>query len=213
MTVILFLKGFVVGVLIGAPVGPAGMLCIHRTLQRGRLYGLISGLGAATADAFFGCIAAFGLTMISNFLVAEHLWFRLLGGGFLCFLGCKDYLAHPTAATLPEERLSYVGTYGSGVFVTLMSPTTVIGCMALFAGLGLVSSHVHYLPASIIVAGIFAGSGIWWVILSYATHHFRGKFENGNLGRINKIAGITIGAVGILAILSAIIPGYIQFLK
>ena len=83
----MFIKGFIIGISIAAPVGPIGILCIQRTLTGGKIYGLITGLGAATADAVYGSMAAFGLTFISNFLVQQQYWFRLLGGIFLCYLG------------------------------------------------------------------------------------------------------------------------------
>ena len=75
-----FLRGLVIGFSIAAPVGPIGVLCIRRTLAGGRLHGLVSGLGAATADASYGAIASFGLTAISGVLVDQQVWLRLIGG-------------------------------------------------------------------------------------------------------------------------------------
>jgi len=88
----LFLRGLIMGFSIAAPVGPIGVLCIRRTLADGRAAGLVSGLGAASADAIYGCIAGFGLTFIANFLVGQQFWLRLLGGIFLCYLGVKTFL-------------------------------------------------------------------------------------------------------------------------
>src|SRR5919206_4525412 len=78
-----FVRGLVVGLAVAAPVGPIGVLCIRRTLADGRAAGLVSGLGAATADAIYGCIAGFGLTFISSLLISQHFWLRLIGGAFL----------------------------------------------------------------------------------------------------------------------------------
>jgi len=83
------LRGLIIGFSIAAPVGPIGVLCIQRTLAEGRIVGLISGLGAASADAVYGLIAAFGLTFISNFLLARQGWVRLVGGAYLCYLGVR----------------------------------------------------------------------------------------------------------------------------
>ena len=82
MDISFLLKGLAIGFSIAAPVGPIGILCIHRTLAKGRVSGLVSGLGAATADAIYGCIAGFGLTFISNFLVSKQVWLRLIGGAY-----------------------------------------------------------------------------------------------------------------------------------
>jgi threonine/homoserine/homoserine lactone efflux protein len=93
----LFLQALLLGFIIAAPVGPIGILCIQRTLWNGRLAGLLTGLGAATADGLYGCIAAFGLTMISNLLVSHAFWLRLGGGLFLCYLGVKTLLSRSDA--------------------------------------------------------------------------------------------------------------------
>ena len=95
MDISFFIRGLLIGLSIAAAVGPISILCIQRTLERGRLYGLVSGLGAATADAFYGSIAAFGLTIISTFFISQHLWIRLLGGIFLLYLGIKIFMTRP----------------------------------------------------------------------------------------------------------------------
>src|SRR4051812_33937758 len=102
-----FFKGIILGFSIAAPVGPIGVLCIRKTLQFGRWSGFFSGIGAASADAAYAFIAAFGLTFVSNFLLAEQFWLRLLGGGFLLFLGWNTFIAKPAAASkdLPHTSL------------------------------------------------------------------------------------------------------------
>lgn len=77
MQISFLLRGIVIGFSIAAPVGPIGVLCIRPTLAHGRTTGLVSGLGAAAADALYGCVAGFGLTFVSNLLVSQQLWFRL----------------------------------------------------------------------------------------------------------------------------------------
>src|SRR6476620_5951210 len=94
-----FIKGMFIGFAIAAPVGPIGVLCIRRTLASGRLVGFATGWGAATADAAYGCVAAFGLTTVSNFLVGQRFWLGLLGGVFLCYLGVRTFVSRP-----PEQR-------------------------------------------------------------------------------------------------------------
>src|SRR3954452_14343848 len=93
----MLIRGLAIGFAIAAPVGPIGVLCIRRSLADGRAVGLVSGLGAATADALYGAVAAFGLTFISSLLVSQQLWLRIIGGGFLCYLGIKTFLAAPSA--------------------------------------------------------------------------------------------------------------------
>jgi len=111
MDISFLLRGLVIGFSIAAPVGPIGVLCIRRTLAAGRASGLVSGLGAATADAIYGCVAGFGLTFISSVLIRQQGWLRLIGGGFLCYLGLKTFLARPAEQAALAEGKGLVGFY------------------------------------------------------------------------------------------------------
>src|SRR5207244_8820210 len=95
MNIGFFVRGLIIGFSVAAVVGPMCVLCIQRTVHKGQLYGLISGLGIATADAVYGSIAAFGLTVIATFLFSQQLWIRLIGGLFLVYLGIKTVLSRP----------------------------------------------------------------------------------------------------------------------
>src|SRR3990172_7764629 len=112
-------KGFIIGLSVAAPVGPIGVLCIRRTLAEGRVSGLVSGLGAATADAFYGGIAGFGLAFISSFLIGQQFWFKLIGGGFLCYLGVKTFLSKPANRAASAVGTGLISAYASTVFLTL----------------------------------------------------------------------------------------------
>src|SRR3954454_18295104 len=105
----LLLKGLLIGFSIAAPVGPIGVLCIRRTLAQGRAAGLISGLGAATADAIYGCIAGFGLTFISGLLISQQGWLKLIGGAFLCYLGVRTRLSQPLARAATGDAIGLAG--------------------------------------------------------------------------------------------------------
>src|SRR5438876_11947276 len=110
-----FIRGLLIGLSIAATVGPMSILCIQRTLNRGQLYGSVSGLGIATADGVYGSIAAFGLTLITNFLVSEQMWIHLIGGLFLIYLGIKTIITKPAeqAATTKARANGYFGAYAS----------------------------------------------------------------------------------------------------
>ncbi len=111
---IFWLRGLLIGFSIAAPVGPIGVLCIRRTLAAGRVTGLVSGLGAATADSFYGAVAGFGLTFISGLLIDQRFWLRLIGGAFLCYLGIRTFLARarerPTGATTAVPGVAEPGS-------------------------------------------------------------------------------------------------------
>jgi len=200
----LFIKGFIIGFSIAAPVGPIGILCIQRTLSGGNLQGLVSGLGAATADALYGFIAAFGLTFISNFLVDQSIWFRLIGGLFLCYLGVRTFLKKPQEQTVSVANSTNLSAYGTTFFLTLTNPMTILFFVGIFAGLGIVNESIHYASAGLMVIGVFAGSAAWWLLLSGATGLFRSKISEGKLALVNKISGFVILAFGVAALISAV---------
>ena len=153
------LKGLAIGLSIAAPVGPIGVLCIRRSLVEGRQVGFATGMGAATADAAYGCIAALGLTAVSGALAGARVWLTLFGGLFLCFLGARTFLSTPAAAGAQVQRRGLLAAYLSTFFLTCINPMTILSFVAVFAALGLVASP-NYLAAGTLVAGVFVGSAL-----------------------------------------------------
>ena len=208
MDLTFLLRGLLIGFSIAAPVGPIGVLCIRRTLADGRAAGLVSGLGAATADAIYGSVAAFGLTIISSFLLGQRLWLGLIGGLFLCYLGLRTFLAPPAQQAPPSERAAaesgggLAGAYGSTFFLTLTNPMTILSFVAIFAGLGLASAEHDYSTAAVLVTGVFSGSALWWLGLSSGINLLRARFTPGSLRWVNRLSGIVIGGFGLFAIAS-----------
>lgn len=204
MDITFLVRGLAIGFSIAAPVGPIGVLCIRRTLAEGRASGLVSGLGAATADAIYGGIAGFGLTFISNFLVSQQVWLRLMGGVFLCCLGLKTLLAKPAEQTALKKGNGLVGAFGSTLFLTIANPMTIISFAAIFAGLGLAGAGGSYVSAGVLILGVFTGSALWWFVLSGCAALFREKFNPHALRWVNKISGAVITGFGFFALVSAI---------
>jgi threonine/homoserine/homoserine lactone efflux protein len=196
------LKGLVLGFSIAAPVGPIGVLCIRRTLAEGRAAGFVSGLGAATADAMYGSVAAFGLTIISGFLTSQETALRFVGGAFLCYLGIKTLLAQPAERAATAQGTGLIGAYASTIFLTLTNPMTIFSFIAVFAGLGFVSGSSDFASAALLVLGVFVGSAIWWLALSGGVSFFRARFDIRALRWVNWISGIIITTFGALALWS-----------
>jgi threonine/homoserine/homoserine lactone efflux protein len=199
---LVFLRGFIIGISIAAPVGPIGVLCIRRTLAEGRLSGLVSGLGAATADAVYGVIAGFGLTFISAFLTAQQTWLSLLGGLFLCYLGARTLLSKPSEETVQAKNAGLLRNYLSIFVLTLTNPITILSFAAIFAGLGLAKQGGDYASASVVVAGVFSGSALWWFVLSFGVGLFRERVTPLWLLWINRISGVMIFTFGVVALSS-----------
>jgi threonine/homoserine/homoserine lactone efflux protein len=203
MELTFFLKGLIVGVVIAAPVGPIGVLCARRTLTLGRRAGFFSGMGAATADSFYGFIAAFGLTFISDFLIGHQFWFRLAGGTLLCFLGVRTLLAAPEQKTvLSRSARRHAGLYTSTFFLTLTNPMTIFSFAAVFAGFGLAGTRGSIVSAGTLIVGVFLGSGLWWLFLVGVFSIFKRRFKHHELQWVNRIAGLIIVISGVLALMS-----------
>ncbi len=198
-------KGMLLGFSIAAPVGPIGILCIRRTLQYGRLSGLFSGLGAAFADTFYGMIAAFSLTLVSDFLTAQHFWIHLLGGCFLLLLGTRTFFAQTTeVAGGNVAHRSILSDFISTFLLTLSNPLTILSFIAVFAGLGLADVSEKFVDAAFLVAGIFAGACFWWLILSEGVTYFRHRASQKTMAWINRIAGMIIVAFGLGSLISTL---------
>ncbi len=202
MTILFLVRGLLIGLSIAAPVGPIGVLCIRRTLAAGRLTGFVSGLGAATADAFYGSVAGFGLTAISSLLIEQRFWLRLLGGLFLCYLGIRTLLARPAEQAASASSTSLAGAYASTLALTITNPATILSFVAIFAGLGIASTGGNYLASGVLVLGVFLGSACWWFLLSSGISLFRAKVGTRQLRWVNRLSGGIILAFGVLALLS-----------
>lgn len=199
MILIFFLKGMAVGFSIAAPVGPIGVLCIRRSLAHGRMMGLTVGLGAATADAAYGCVAAFGLTTISGFLVQQQRWLALLGGIFLCYLGIRTFLAKPADKPADAQGTTVLSSYLSTFFLTLTNPATILSFVAVFAGFGLAASS-DFRGAGAMACGVFVGSALWWAILSNAVSLFRSRTNPQTMQMVNRFSGLILIAFGFYAL-------------
>lgn len=201
---LLLLKGLIIGFSIAAPVGPIGVLCINRSLNEGYKSGFTAGCGAATADAIYGCIAGFGLTFISVFLINYQGWIRLLGGFFLLYLGFKTALSAPAKNTSILSPKNLLHAYYTTFFLTLTNPLTILSFAAIFAGLGVASMHLNYLAASMLVLGVAVGSLLWWLILASGVSFFRHKISHKALQWVNRGSGIVLIIFGSIALISLI---------
>ena len=204
MDLAIFTKGLIIGLSIAAPLGPIGVLCIKRTLTSGRFIGLVSGLGAATADALYSSIAAFGLTFIANFLIHQQIWLRFLGGAFLCYLGIKIFFSPPSDTPAQAGHLGLWKAFASTFFLTLTNPITILAFAAIFSGLGVVKLQGDYSSAASTVIGVFLGSSFWWLLLSMAAHLLRSRFRLAGLQWVNRISGLIIFGFGVATMIGAI---------
>jgi threonine/homoserine/homoserine lactone efflux protein len=200
------LRGFALGFAIAASPGPIFFLCLRRTLLRGRLIGLVSGLGVATADGFYAALAAFGVGAVTSVLVGERRWLALAGGTALVLLGLRTVANRPAPAdAAPSTNGSGLGwAYVSTLGLTITNPATIISFAALVAALGIGLSG-GYLRPSLLVLGVFLGSATWWGVLAGLVAGLRARVTPRVVRGIGALSGLAIVAFGVLAILSTII--------
>jgi threonine/homoserine/homoserine lactone efflux protein len=191
-------RGMLAGLAISAPVGPVNVLCISRTLSKGRAAGVISGLGAATADTVYGAIAGFSISFVIEFLLREEFWFRLGGGTLLIAIGILYYCKKPRPLA-QEANDGAHPDFISAFLLTLTNPTVILSFLALLAALGMGHHRARYLTV-LLIAGIFLGAMLWWIALAAATSHFRDRFDDRAMLWMNRIAGLAIGAFGIVTL-------------
>ena len=200
-----YIQGLIIGFSIAAPVGPIGVLCIQRSLTKGRVSGFVSGVGAATADAVYGSLAGFGITTVSAFLVNQQAWIRLVGGVFLVYLGLRIWHSEPRGSEAAAGSRGLAADYASTFALTLSNPLTIISFAAIFSGLGLAGAARGPTAAVALVAGVFSGSTLWWVILSTGVGFFKARLLSGGMRWVNRVSGTIVGAFGLVAFLSLLI--------
>ena len=200
----LLLRGFALGFAVAASPGPIFFLCVRRTLVQGRLAGLFSGLGVATADGFYAAIATFGVAALTTAFVAGRRPLALVGGAVLIALGLRILIervrsAEPAAA-ITGRGLAWA--YASTLGLTITNPTTIVSFAALAATLGFGTGGSLIRPASV-VAGVLLGSAAWWCILVVAASLLRARLTPGVVRGISTFSGLAIAVLGILAVVSA----------
>lgn len=199
---IYFIKGVFVGFVIAAPVGPVGVMCIHRTICQGKIAGYVSGLGAALADTFFGAIAAFGFGFIAGPLIDHNNWLRFVGGSVLCLIGLRSLLSRRAPPLATRDRKDLLSDFGSAFLVTLTNPITVISFAAIYAAINIPHLGEQLRWGMALTLGVFAGAAVWWLLLTAVAGAFHGRVAERGIVWINRISGAIILVFGILLLIS-----------
>ena len=207
----LFIQGMIIGLTLAVPVGPISLVCIHRTVANGRLHGIVSGLGVATADSFYAAVAFLGLTAISGLITGHQVLFRLMAGIVLIFIGMRVFRSIPAAVNPGDGQEPFLGDYLSLLVIAIANPLTIIFFITILPGFGVVAQGTTLIAAVPFVAGVFLGSAVWWISLCGSLGAVRSRLSTENLRQINRISGILITCFGIgMLILLFAAPGILR---
>jgi threonine/homoserine/homoserine lactone efflux protein len=200
----LLFRGFLLGLAVAASPGPIFFLCFRRTLAQGRLIGLASGLGVATADGFYAALATFGVAAVASAFVAGRRPLAVIGGAVLIFLGVRILMErrHGAQAAPAVTARSLAIAYASTLGLTITNPATIVSFAALAATLGFGTGGTALGPA-LVVLGVLLGSATWWCILVVGASLLRSRVTPGVVGWISTVSGLAIAGLGILAVISA----------
>lgn len=197
------MRGVAAGVAISAPVGPVNVLCVSRTITNGRLAGIVSGLGAALADTFYGSIAGFSISLVISWLMRELFWVRMIGGALLIGIGVVYYFKRPKTLRESAKEDSPGSHMVTTFLLALTNPTTVLSFLGVLAVLGLGERRPWTLTI-FLVFGIFVGGMCWWTFLAMVSGHYRDRFNDRAVVWMNRIAAFAIAGFGLVTMALAI---------
>lgn len=203
----ILLKGFIVGMGASIPLGPLGVLCIQKTLSKGRNSGFLTGLGASVSDTFYAAISLLGLAFIQN-VIKEHMnWVMLFGGLIIILIGIKVYLTNPIKQIRQKNtNRKHLEDFFEALIMTITNPGAIFLILGLLAAAGInISDGVEKGSVVTILWGVFIGSAIWWFSLSTTVNIFRKKFRLKQLIMINRISGIAIIVLGVISMCDGLI--------
>lgn len=199
----ILLKSLLLGIAIAAPLGPIGLLCINRTLQRGFWAGFAGGVGTAVADGVYAALAALGFATFAGVLAMIDTPLRLVGGAFMVWLGWKSLSSTPTRSVAQVSASGIIATAVATFLLTIVNPMTILSFTAIFGGLGLASEAT---PSSflLVVLGVFSGSMLWWSVLSGGVALTRTRLPERAVGSVSRVCGFFLIGFGLWACGSAV---------
>jgi len=199
------LSGFIIGICVSMPVGPIAILCIQKTLNKGKIQGFVTGAGAAFSDVLYAILATFSMSFLVNFLERHSFWFQLVGSVVLLFVGFFVYRSNPVKQLSPTKEVEQ--TYGqdfiTSFFLTVSNPVIILLLIGLFARFRFISDSTSLIES---IAGLFAvllGALMWWFLLVSIVNLFRHRFNLRGLWLVNKITGVIILAVAVVGIVAS----------
>lgn len=200
------IKGILVGMGASIPLGPLGVMCVQKTLSKGRVSGFLTGLGASISDTIYAALAIASLAIIQEFVHNYNISVKILGGMIVVAIGLRIFLTNPVKQirhNKEEKRL--FEDFFSSFFMTISNPGALFLILGLFAFVGVkVDRDSSWVTIIATLAGVFTGALGWWLILSNGINIFRKKFRLRQLLLINRVSGIVIMILGCITLLEGV---------
>lgn len=199
-------EGITIGLCTSIPVGPIAILIIQRTLQKGRLHGFFSGLGAASSDTFYALLAIVGLSVVLSFIEENKLIIQIAGSAIMMIFGIYIFFQNPAKNIEKSkgEKSSYWVDYITSFSLTLSNPLMIFLYIGLFAQYNFVTSESHFIEIAIGIISVFVGAGLWWFLLTLLASIFRKRFNIRGLWILNKATGCLIFVIALVALISSV---------
>ena len=202
----IIVKGIVIGIVASAPMGPVGVLCIQRTLNKGRAYGLVTGVGAALSDIFYALLTGYSLNLLYDVISnpTTVYWMQLIGAIIMFIFGVHTFRSNPVQNTrnVSRNKSSLLRNGITGFFITLSNPMIILLFVALFSPFNFVIPEMSLPHQCFGYLAIFAGAMLWWLFITYVVNKLRTRFDVRGIWIINRVIG---GAVMLGSLVGAIL--------
>ncbi len=198
-----FLRGVLIGLLFGVPAGAVGAMTVQRTWNYGIKAGLLTGLGSSVADGIYACVGAFGLTVISEFLLKYQTVINLAGGGLVLYMGFHLLLSKKKPDKIPSVS-GRIKTFLSSFLVGITNPAAVLTFLFAFSYFG-ISGDTNRIQGICLVIGVFLGTYLWWTALSVIVSILKGRQKKDHLQIMNRIFGVILCLFGMVVFIRMVI--------
>lgn len=196
-------KGIIIGIVVSAPLGPVGVLCIQRTLNKGRWCGFVTGIGATFSDLLYALLTGYGMSFVADFLSKHILYLQIFGSILLMIFGIYTFRSNPTKSIRPTSpnKGTYLHNMLTAFMLTLSNPLIIFLFIGLFARFGFLSNNINIFEHMTGYAGIAIGAVLWWFLITFAVNKVRKHFDVRGIWIINRIIGAIVVIVSIVALI------------
>ena len=190
------IKGVIIGIVASAPMGPVGVLCVQRTLNKGRAYGFVTGTGAALSDILYALLTGYGLSFLYEIINNQTalFWIQIVGAAIMFMFGLHTFRTNPIKNTrnVSRNKSSLLQNGVTGFFITLSNPTIILLFLGLFTPLNFMLPEQSFFMQFIGYLSIFGGAMLWWFFITYVVSKLRVRFDVRGIRVINRIIGAAV---------------------